>query len=218
MDKPKIGKKRVRKDPATTRALREARKAKSKLKRRITWEEIQIQEAMERYEGNYQNLFKRDPEATKFLAKRDYFNFTSLTQISSTYGMSSAVIWRWVNTPDEELNLPSWKELRLTLFEGVLSNMITSKEETCKQILGLGCDNLKRGLLALNARETPMSLGEMQKLATIIGEMNKFIRLEKGESTEIVQTIDASPDGLKKMVDQLAEIDPYVDYSDKDIN
>jgi hypothetical protein len=43
-------------------------------------------------------------------------------------------------------------------------------------------------------------------------DFHKMIALDSGKATEIIGKLDNSPAGLKRLMDELAEIDPHVNY------
>jgi hypothetical protein len=162
------------------------------------------------------NLYSENREAARVLAKEDYFTFEEPMVISEKYGIPHDTLYNWMNKPNSHTGEAPWKELRGISYDKLFDKILNSEEcsNRIRHILGYASENLKRGLLALTTRETPLSLSEMSKLSLIMKEVNTMLRLEKGEATEIFGRIDTSPQGIKTLVDDLKEIDPYVDYEE----
>ena len=168
-------------------------------------------------EKEKRKFYSRNRVNAKLLAKCDYFCFDTPAQIAKRYGIPREKLNLWIQEPDDE-GRPSWSEQRETEYKNLFQRVIDAKEESCKQIFSLGLHNLKRALLFLTNREQPMSLAEMQKLNSIIVDMNTVLRLEAGKATEIIGNVDTSPEGIQKMLEEMKEIDPYVDYSEEELN
>lgn len=106
-----------------------------------------------------------------------------------------------------------WKAQRTKSFDKVYRAIVANKGADIEAILNMSCDLLKRGLSGLIKREEEVSIAEMAKIGNIVKEFSLLINLKEGKPTSIVHnTVDATPQGLQKLVDELAEVDPYVDY------
>lgn len=174
-------------------------------------------------ETNLADLYSTDKKTARRLAKIDYFNFVEPPVIAARYGIKIATVMRWICDYRGSLVDKGWKVQRDSIFGGYIDAIILNKQKDIKDIMALSLANLKRALTSLYAREDPISITEMQKLMMIIGEGEKLMRLEAGQPTDILATIDLTPSGLKKIMDDIRDADPYVTYEaqtfeDEDLN
>lgn len=178
-----------------------------------------VEKVREKYSGqDVSKLHSTDPVAAKILAKDDYLLFLSPAVICRRYGMSAYALHQCIHDRDPITGGECWNIERARRYNEIFDKALKDSHEAIKNILGLGTSNLKRTLEALLVREDPLTLNEAHKLSGIIAEMNKIIRLEEGKATDIHAHIDTSPEGVRKLVDELQEVDPYVDYSKKVLN
>ncbi len=106
-----------------------------------------------------------------------------------------------------------WKKIRERINRDAYKAVWKAKAANLKAVLGLSLDLMKRELTKELRDERRLSIDELQKLASILSDVDKPLRLDNEQATEIIQKIDNSKKGISKMLQELHEADPYVDYT-----
>lgn len=157
-------------------------------------------------------LYDLDPGLAKDLAKRAYFRYVDLKTIRESYGIPAGTLNAWCH---KKTGTDRWYEKRIRKDNAIIDDIYKSRKKDCEHVFGLSVHNLKRGLAALLTSQRNPTTNEMQQLISIAKDMQVILRLEAGEATQIVKNVDASPEGIRKLLEEMQEADPYVDYGVK---
>lgn len=151
------------------------------------------------------NLHKANPVEAKLRAKNAYFHYFGNEQLSVAYGIPIDTVNRWVM---------DWRLEREENEKKMFGQIIEAQADKIKSIVGLSAEVVQAALHHLLTRGTPVSVSEAQMIAQIMERADTLMRLQAGKPTSINQNIlDTSPKGFKSLISQIAEIDPYGDYS-----
>lgn len=123
-------------------------------------------------------LVKTDPE-TKGRAKELYFTYRPHNEICAELKISSSLLAKWRT---EE----SWDLERKNLDEGRINDLFAGRKLKLAKLADISVNELERGLLALRERHLPLTLSEMEKLSTILTNLDKITRLDLNRATDNV--------------------------------
>lgn len=107
------------------------------------------------------------------------------------------------------------RKKRDTAGHEFLSTLVETGLGDYKDIIKLSLDNLKRYLTRFNLGEREMEMKEAKYVSDILFNIHQIMRLEQGEATNITKKIEPVGDmkvALREVLDELAKIDPMVDY------
>lgn len=130
-----------------------------------------------------------------------YMQHKSASDISRELGITARQLARW--RTDEQWSLAREAEDRSLIEDG-----FGSRRVTLSKLATLTADQLKRGLEHLARRHDPPNLSELDKLSTIITNLDRIGRLDANKSTDNL-AVNAS---LKLSVDEIKSIikaDPF---------
>lgn len=155
--------------------------------------------------------YQINPIMAKNKAKELYIihNY-SQDRISSVLGIPTSTLDSWIF--DGVSGHIAWKEERDIYLEKVQSKLKEDKAEVLTEIMGLGVEILKKGLMRI-AEKDDFSMAELRKVSDIVYETNKHLNLEQGKPTNISATFEGTQDELTKLLKELSDIDPFLDYS-----
>ncbi len=137
-------------------------------------------------------------EQPYILARKLYFEYSTLADISRATGLTTRVIKKWRN--DE-----GWDDEREDDTRGLLEASFGSRKVTIAKIIKTAPEILYRGLEHLAKRVDPLTLDEAVKVSAIIANLDKISRLDSGKATENVNLqvggkIAMSADEIRKVL------------------
>lgn len=115
-------------------------------------------------------------------AKTLYFSHANLTDVSRATGLSIKVLRNWKLKE-------GWDAEREDEDRSTIETAFGARKVSLAKVTKISSDQLLRGLEHLAKRLDPPTLDEMQKLAMILGSLDKVSRLDSNQSTENVSVI-----------------------------
>lgn len=148
-------------------------------------------------------------------------NRASLQESRRLYllGHDYKVIFQATGIPRSQFNRHKkhWDDIKERELQRFVQKRIAKKAQELEEIVALSLGGLKEHLRRVIARGEDMSAKDAKLLSDIIANVDRIGRLEQGKPTDIKRYETMSPDELKeearKIVADLAEEDPIVDYS-----
>jgi hypothetical protein len=115
----------------------------------------------------------------------------------------------------KELNIPyktliyhsnKWKEERGLLRNEILKELSENKKAILTSLVGNSLECVDRAILDLRNRNRPPSISEARMLTNIISEIDKILRLDDGNPTDIIA--EQNPSTIIELRDKLKR-DPF---------
>lgn len=157
------------------------------------------------------NLYLENKPRSLELARIAYLSDISIPQISLAYGIPKPTLVYYVHQKKK-----SWAKLKDRLFRDATNKVLKKNIDDCKKFVGLSVKHALREITTRFQEAERMSTEDLQKVISCAVDIDKLVRLNAGQATEIVSNLDTTRDGLVKRLQDLAQIDPYVDYTVKD--
>ncbi len=110
-------------------------------------------------------------------AKTLYFSHANLADVSRATGLSIKVLRNWKVKE-------GWDAEREDEDRSIIETAFGARKVSLAKVTKISSDQLLRGLEHLAKRLDPPTLDEMQKLAMILGSLDKTVRLDSNQSTE----------------------------------
>ena len=117
--------------------------------------------------------------AVRERAKELFFSYVSVGDISRELALSSQTISKFKRDGN-------WEELREIETRSILEDGFGSRRVLLSKITQGAADQIWRGIDHLKKRPDPPTVGELEKLSTILGNLDKLARLDLNKSTENV--------------------------------
>jgi hypothetical protein len=115
---------------------------------------------------------------------------------------------------DHRPGVECWKREKEEENDKIFQEILSSKhvKKNIEAINEIGLAIVLRVLQDVYADERKISIGEAQKLMELLSKSDHMRRLAEGEATTIIAKVDASPKGIKELIEGFKEADPYADY------
>ena len=186
----------------------------------------EIREELQKLEGSHldqdgkttfklRDLYYLNKDLAKRVARIDFLIGVERKSIREAYGIPEHSLNYWIHN-DVELPL-SWAEARDARHSAIVEAVYAAKEDILSDTLELSLKVLHKGLKELLVHRERMSVTELQKVSAIASDMHRVLKLENGQPTDIQAIVDVTPAGLRSAIEELEEIDPYVDYSKDEV-
>lgn len=120
-------------------------------------------------------------EADRAQAHELFMRGTSIAEIARQTGIGHDRISKWAS---QGRNGVSWHTEREELIRSQLEDGFTRRKLTVARAAELPPKLLLKGLEALEARETPLSVQEMERVANVHTALDRIARLDSGKSTD----------------------------------
>lgn len=140
------------------------------------------------------NLASNVPRQAKLNARWLYFSGMTEEQIAYALELDEEVVKYWtVGLDGKRLRKECWYNERKASDDSVVLQWRADKYQALDNIGSLANRALLKGLEKLNkdidAGDKELSVPEMKVLSEILTNMDKIARLEKGQATDIIQTV-----------------------------
>ncbi len=149
------------------------------------------------------------PESPDDILKRQakdlYFAHKPKAEISRALGLSTRQLNKWAK--EEE-----WALQREDEDRSLIEDSYASRKLTVSAITRISAEQIQRGLEHLEGRPDPPTLSELEKLATILGALDKVGRLDAGKSTENI-AVNAQVKMTADEIRQVLTSDPFFSES-----
>lgn len=143
-------------------------------------------------------------------AKRLYLKGDPKTEIAEKLGVSLATITKWETTAKPI----SWKDEREESYKALIDDDFQSKRIRISSIREKSIDHIFKGLEHLNRRPTPVSVSEMERLTNIVVSLDKILRLDQGQATEIHEhSVSHRVATLDEVRGLIQSHDPFITHS-----
>ncbi len=129
-------------------------------------------------------------------AKDLYVQYKSLNEISQQLGVSVAQLTRWRRDQN-------WLIEREAAERGLIEDGFSSRKLSIARIMNMTTTELERGLRHIAGRAEPPTLPELEKLSTILSNLDKIGRLDAGKSTDNVNVqakLEMTAEGIRKII------------------
>lgn len=155
-------------------------------------------------------LYLSEPEEALRVAKLAFFERYGLEAICEAYGIPPATLNYQCYYAAEP-----WRKERETRDKDLVDDLYKGKKECATHILGSTLYLIKEGLIKLVKDSKPLGVEALQKLGSLATDMNKIVKLDLGEATDILEQrkYDLTAKGMRDLVSDIQAIDPYSDYS-----
>jgi transposase-like protein len=114
-------------------------------------------------------------------ARRLFLQGKALQKISAETGVGMPTLSKWASTGQNGI---SWHTEREELIRGQLEDGFTTRKLTVSKAADIAPELLLKGLEYLQARDTPLSVQEMERVMTVHSGLDRITRLDSGKSTE----------------------------------
>lgn len=108
-----------------------------------------------------------------------FFAYRSVGDISRELAVSQQTVSKWKRDGN-------WEELRENETRAILEDGFGSRRILLSKITQGAADEIWRGIDNLKKRPDPPSVQELEKLSTILGNLDKLARLDLNKSTDNV--------------------------------
>ncbi len=134
-----------------------------------------------------------------------YFADYDITDIALKFNLPVDTIRYHVYGADEQGTDPlCWSQLKKKLNPASIAIYIKDKVTVLEKTAGVALNLLNKSLLKLQAdletEDKALSVDDMNKLAAIVTNLDKMVRLESGQATSIVENIGLSIDEAKHIM------------------
>lgn len=132
------------------------------------------------------------------------------------FGMPESTLDTWLYQPTERG--PSWKQDR-ELFEAKVNR--AKEEKAIDEIVDiqvLSYELQKRALIERKENPEPLTMTELDKIRKVGETAHTIKRLEEGKPTTIKQNFNLNKKEIAGIIEELDELDPFIDYDSKRIN
>lgn len=133
---------------------------------------------------------------TQEQARALYLDYKTLNDISARLSCSIGQLSRW----RKEGN---WLMEREAHERGLLEDGFSQRKLTIARIMNTTTDQLERGLRHIAGRQEPPSLPELEKLSTILANLDRIGRLDAGKSTEnvaVAAKLEMTAEGIRRII------------------
>jgi len=143
-----------------------------------------------------------------------FFRHIPNSQIAKKVGVRADTIAKWSKEPED-----NWIEERRQFEKELVESYIGTKKTVLPTILNCGLDLILNSFRDRLSDGNPLSLNEARIVSGVITDLDKIIRLDAGDPTEISEvkrTIPTTMEELKKAIRR----DPFIDVIelDKDVD
>lgn len=159
------------------------------------------------------NPYQVNPELTKRKAKELFLLHGWDKQQLLTLGMPEKHLNTWLYEPTE--NTLSWNQEKEIFHTSILEKMKEHKATEVTHSLGRALGIAKRSLASIDLDGTILNINQLHKLTAVIKDLDNIVRLEEGKPTSIQQDLNLSQAQVKKIVEELDKLDPFISYNDK---
>ena len=127
---------------------------------------------------NKEREFNKIPDEILSSAKQLYLDHTPVTEIARRLSISRETIQYHVNT--------YWRKEREEISKGILMDVALAKRGKLLEISGMTLDIILKSLADLHKRTAPLSAFEARTVAALFAELDKIIKLDAGDPTDII--------------------------------
>lgn len=138
---------------------------------------------------------------------------SNLQEIARTTGVSMTTLKTWSSRGDAgpAPGKMSWAVEREEIDRAFLEDSFVKRRNTTARVANISVQQLERGLIALQEREMPPTVSELERLASVSTATDRIARLDSGKSTENVNVaakIKLSIEDIRQILkaDPLSEI------------
>lgn len=150
------------------------------------------------------NLYQTDRKLAWQKARMAYLgNLCSYTDIAANYGIPLSCLSQKAS---------KWRPLRDRIDKKVIDEITKRKKQNAFEVVDLTVANICRSLKGFEKNNVHLSPDDLQKLSSVLINVDKFLRLDAGQATEIIKKQDVTREEVMQMIRELEEIDPNVDY------
>lgn len=137
-----------------------------------------------------------DLARTQEQARDMYVEYKSINEISQALSVSVAQLTRWRRDQN-------WLLEREAAERGLLEDGFSKRKLTIARIMNTTTDQLERGLRHIAGRAEPPTLPELEKMSTILANLDRIGRLDAGKSTENINVqakMDMTAETIRKII------------------
>lgn len=142
-------------------------------------------------------------DPSKERARELFFGYQPVGEISRQLAVSSQTITKW----RKEGN---WEELRENETRAILEDGFGSRRVLLSRITQGAADQIWRGLEHLKQRPDPPSVTELEKLSTILGNLDKLARLDLNKATDNVAVAVQHSAVSMELIRETLRNDPFL--------
>lgn len=146
-----------------------------------------------------------------FIAKSLYMQGMSINEIQKQTGIPPKTLDKWRLGMNAHGDYTSWAEQKAKAIADNAKDLMLSNKAKLVDIFTLGCDLIKRSLVARAMEEKPLDMKEARLVSEIITSLDKLNRLDSGKPTEIIE--EAKPISLNELRDAVLK-DKFINIID----
>jgi Putative ATPase subunit of terminase (gpP-like) len=147
-------------------------------------------------------------EVLKKQAEDMFFARTSIADISRALGISARTLSNWSKKGD-------WAVRREEAERGIIEDSFGARRVTIAALTRMSADTLLRAVKHLHERVEPATMQEAEKLAAILGNLDKISRLDANKATENLAIQGSVKLSLEEIRDVIASDPFFAGGSDK---
>lgn len=125
-----------------------------------------------------------------------YIEYKSINEISQALSVSVAQLTRWRKDQN-------WLLEREAAERGLLEDGFSKRKLTIARIMNTTTEQLERGLRHIAGRAEPPTLPELEKMSTILANLDRIGRLDAGKSTENINVqakMEMTAESIRKII------------------